>query len=47
MVGRRVCGWGRWGAGFEQGGAVTQNSGPDPFEVSDSGTMLKYLKEKK
>jgi hypothetical protein len=27
-----------------QGGAVVQNSGPDPFEVSDAGTMLAYLK---
>ena len=28
---------------FIEGGAVTQNSGPDPFEVSDSDTMVKYL----
>jgi thioredoxin-dependent peroxiredoxin len=28
-----------------QGGAVTQNSGPDPFEVSDSATMVAYLQE--
>lgn len=28
---------------FIEGGAVKQNSGPDPFEVSDMGTMLKYL----
>lgn len=32
---------------FVEGGAVTQNSGPDPFEVSDVNTMLKYLKSKK
>mmetsp|Transcript_55580 Transcript_55580/g.113605 ORF Transcript_55580/g.113605 Transcript_55580/m.113605 type:complete len:198 (-) Transcript_55580:36-629(-) len=32
---------------FIEGGAVTQNSGPDPFEVSDADTMLKYLQEKK
>merc|ERR1719445_1686683 len=25
-------------------GAPVQNSGPDPFEVSDAGTMLTYLK---
>ena len=30
-----------------QGGAVVQNSGPDPFEVSDAGTMLSYLKSAK
>ncbi|KAI2510725.1 Redoxin [Fragilaria crotonensis] len=29
---------------FIEGGAVTQNSGPDPFEVSDAQTMLEYLK---
>ncbi len=29
---------------FVEGGCVTQNSGPDPFEVSDVNTMLKYLK---
>jgi len=29
-----------------QGGAVVQNSGPDPFEVSDADTMLKYLTSK-
>jgi hypothetical protein len=28
-----------------QGGAVTQNSGSDPFEVSDSATMVAYLQE--
>lgn len=28
---------------FVEGGAVTQNSGPDPFEVSDVDTMLNYL----
>jgi hypothetical protein len=32
---------------FRQGGAVTQNSGPDPFEVSDAETMLAYLRSKK
>mmetsp|Transcript_44932 Transcript_44932/g.65966 ORF Transcript_44932/g.65966 Transcript_44932/m.65966 type:complete len:87 (+) Transcript_44932:404-664(+) len=29
---------------FVEGGGVTQNSGPDPFEVSDADTMLAYLK---
>eukprot|EP00540_Astrosyne_radiata_P014798 CAMPEP_0116835002 /NCGR_PEP_ID=MMETSP0418-20121206/7300_1 /TAXON_ID=1158023 /ORGANISM="Astrosyne radiata, Strain 13vi08-1A" /LENGTH=201 /DNA_ID=CAMNT_0004464615 /DNA_START=84 /DNA_END=689 /DNA_ORIENTATION=- len=29
---------------FIEGGGVTQNSGPDPFEVSDADTMLEYLK---
>ena len=32
---------------FIEGGGVTQDSGPDPFEVSDAGTMLEYLKESK
>ena len=32
---------------FIEGGAVTSNSGPDPFEVSDANTMLKYLQSKK
>lgn len=32
---------------FIEGGSVVQNSGPDPFEVSDAKSMLKYLKEKK
>ncbi len=32
---------------FPQGGAITQNSGPDPFEVSDAETMLAYLRSKK
>jgi thioredoxin-dependent peroxiredoxin len=32
---------------FVEGGAVTQNSGPDPFEVSDVNTMLNYLKAAK
>mmetsp|Transcript_27243 Transcript_27243/g.54469 ORF Transcript_27243/g.54469 Transcript_27243/m.54469 type:complete len:206 (+) Transcript_27243:228-845(+) len=32
---------------FVEGGAVTQNSGPDPFEVSDAETMLEYLKKPK
>eukprot|EP00960_Hanusia_phi_P028860 747626-Hanusia_phi.AAC.1 len=31
---------------FIEGGAVVQNSGPDPFEVSDADTMLKYLTSK-
>jgi len=26
-------------------GAPVQNSGPDPFEVSDADTMLQYLKD--
>ena len=29
---------------FIEGGGVTQNSGPDPFEVSDADTMVEYLK---
>jgi peroxiredoxin len=32
---------------FIEGGAVTQNSGPDPFTVSDADTMLKYVTENK
>lgn len=32
---------------FVEGGAVVQNSGPDPFEVSDAKTMLAYLQSKK
>lgn len=32
---------------FVEGGAVTQDSGPDPFEVSDADTMLSYLTSKK
>ena len=32
---------------FIEGGAVTQNSGPDPFIVSDADTMLKYVTENK
>jgi peroxiredoxin len=32
---------------FIEGGGITQDSGPDPFEVSDSETMLNYLKSKK
>ena len=31
---------------FVEGGAVTQGSGPDPFEVSDADTMLSYLTSK-
>ena len=30
---------------FVEGGAVVQNSGPDPFEVSDAKSMLAYLKK--
>ena len=29
---------------FVEDGFVTQNSGPDPFEVSDAKTMLTYLR---
>eukprot|EP00545_Synedropsis_sp_CCMP1620_P008140 CAMPEP_0119025654 /NCGR_PEP_ID=MMETSP1176-20130426/34088_1 /TAXON_ID=265551 /ORGANISM="Synedropsis recta cf, Strain CCMP1620" /LENGTH=216 /DNA_ID=CAMNT_0006981225 /DNA_START=52 /DNA_END=702 /DNA_ORIENTATION=- len=29
---------------FIEDGGVTQNFGPDPFEVTDSDTMLEYLK---
>ena len=32
---------------FIEGGAVHQNFGPDPFEVSDAETMYKYLSSKK
>lgn len=32
---------------FVEGGAVMQNSGPDPFEVSDAETMIKYLRASK
>eukprot|EP00548_Thalassiothrix_antarctica_P001543 CAMPEP_0194131230 /NCGR_PEP_ID=MMETSP0152-20130528/2038_1 /TAXON_ID=1049557 /ORGANISM="Thalassiothrix antarctica, Strain L6-D1" /LENGTH=204 /DNA_ID=CAMNT_0038825939 /DNA_START=62 /DNA_END=676 /DNA_ORIENTATION=- len=32
---------------FIEGGGITQNSGPDPFEISDSNTMVEYLKSKK
>ena len=28
---------------FIEGGQPVQNSGPDPFEVSDAKTMLDYL----
>lgn len=28
---------------FIEGGGITQNSGPDPFEVSDAGTMLQFI----
>jgi peroxiredoxin len=31
---------------FVEGGQVTQNSEPDPFQVSDAKTMLTYLKTK-
>jgi peroxiredoxin len=29
---------------FIEGGGITQNSGPDPFEVSDADSMLEYLR---
>lgn len=29
---------------FLEDGKITQNSGPDPFEVSDASTMMNYLK---
>jgi peroxiredoxin len=29
---------------FVEGGAVVQNSGPDPYEVSDASVMLNYIK---
>lgn len=29
---------------FVEGGEVVQNSGPDPFEVSDAATLVAYLK---
>lgn len=32
---------------FIEGGGITQNSGPDPYEVSDEKTMLEYLKSVK
>jgi len=32
---------------FVEGGCVVQNSGPDPFEVSDVNSMVKYLESKK
>jgi peroxiredoxin len=32
---------------FIEGGDVVQNSDPDPFEASDAGTMLEYLKSAK
>eukprot|EP00306_Pavlova_sp_CCMP459_P005693 CAMPEP_0185161256 /NCGR_PEP_ID=MMETSP1139-20130426/4757_1 /TAXON_ID=298111 /ORGANISM="Pavlova sp., Strain CCMP459" /LENGTH=195 /DNA_ID=CAMNT_0027726509 /DNA_START=11 /DNA_END=598 /DNA_ORIENTATION=+ len=32
---------------FVEGGGITQNSGPDPFEVSDVDTMMKYLESVK
>ncbi|EKX41244.1 hypothetical protein GUITHDRAFT_158232 [Guillardia theta CCMP2712] len=32
---------------FVEAGQVNQNSGPDPFEVSDAGTMLGYLQSAK
>jgi peroxiredoxin len=31
---------------FVEGGGVVQDSGPDPFEVSDANTMLNYLQSK-
>lgn len=30
---------------FVEGGEIVQNSGPDPFEVSDAKTMIDYLKK--
>lgn len=32
---------------FIEGGAVVQNSGPDPFEVSSAEHMAAYLASKK
>jgi peroxiredoxin len=32
---------------FIEGGEITQNSGPDPFECSDAKTMIEYLKQTK
>lgn len=32
---------------FIEGGEVVQNSGPDPFEVSDVDTMVSYLQSVK
>lgn len=32
---------------FIEGGSVVQDSGPDPFEVSDVDTMIKYLQSVK
>jgi len=32
---------------FVEGGSPKQDFGPDPFEVSDAATMLKYLQSKK
>ena len=32
---------------FVEGGSPKQDFGPDPFEVSDASTMLKYLQSKK
>lgn len=31
---------------FIEGGDISQNSSPDPFEVSGADTMLSYLKSK-
>jgi len=31
---------------FIEGGGIVQNSDPDPFEVSDAGTMMEYLGSK-
>uniref|UniRef100_A0A7S2V818 Thioredoxin domain-containing protein n=1 Tax=Entomoneis paludosa TaxID=265537 RepID=A0A7S2V818_9STRA len=31
---------------FIEGGGITQDSDPDPFEVTDAGTMVTYLKSK-
>jgi hypothetical protein len=32
---------------FIEGGDIVQNSGPDPFDVSDADSMVKYLSENK
>jgi peroxiredoxin len=32
---------------FIEGGEIVQDSGPDPFEVSDAQTMLGYLTQTK
>lgn len=31
---------------FIEGGEIVQNSGPDPFEVTDADTILSYLTSK-
>jgi peroxiredoxin len=32
---------------MEEGGAIVDDSGKDPLAVSDGGTMVNYLKQKK